>query len=178
MTSKVVVVAYDDRWPQWFEAIRARIAPVLDGVAISIEHVGSTSVAGLAAKPIVDIDVVAERRQVSKAIERLGSIGYRHQGDLGVPDREAFRHDCEIAHNLYVCAAESTGLRNHLVLRGALRADSALAQEYGKLKRHLAAQYPDDIDAYVRGKTAFIVRVLAASGAFSDDELRAIRSVN
>jgi GrpB-like predicted nucleotidyltransferase (UPF0157 family) len=178
MPAEVIVVSYNAEWPQWFETIRARIAPSLVDVATGIEHVGSTSVPGLAAKPIIDVDVIVERALVSEAIRRLAALGYHHQGDLGIADREAFKHEFAIRHNLYVCTSNAAAVRNHLVLRDTLRADNALMIEYGALKQQLAARYPNDIDGYVRGKCTFIERVLSASGAFSRDELDAIRTAN
>jgi GrpB-like predicted nucleotidyltransferase (UPF0157 family) len=178
LPAEVIVVPYDAEWPRWFGTVRDRIAPSLVGVATAIEHVGSTSVPGLAAKPIIDIDVIVERIAVGEAVHRLANLGYRHRGDLGITDREAFDHDFDVRHNLYVCVTNSAALRNHLALRDALRNDAVLMAEYGALKSRLAAQYPNDIAAYVRGKSALIERVLAASGAFSRDELIAIRASN
>ncbi|HTX59977.1 MAG TPA: GrpB family protein [Verrucomicrobiae bacterium] len=174
----IVVTDYDPAWPASFERIRERIAPALSGIALAIEHVGSTSVPGLPAKPILDVDAIVERRHVAEAIERLAPLGYEHVGDLGVRDREAFRHNHATRHNLYVCVAGSSNLRNHLALRDALRSDSNLAREYGELKRRLAARFPDDIDAYVAGKSALILRVLEASGRLTGDELAEIRAIN
>jgi GrpB-like predicted nucleotidyltransferase (UPF0157 family) len=173
----IVVVEYDALWAQWFAQIRSRIAPALAGVAIGIEHVGSTSVPALSAKPIIDVDAIVEEGDVAAAIERLAPLGYEHQGDLGVPQREGFRHGHAPAHNLYVCVAASLHLRNHLALRDALRADDDLACEYGALKRDLARRFPNDIDAYVAGKTAFVTSVLERTGAFSRAELAAIRAL-
>jgi GrpB-like predicted nucleotidyltransferase (UPF0157 family) len=174
----IVVSEYDPAWPRAFARIRSRIAPVLAGVAIAIEHVGSTSVPGLSAKPIVDIDVIVRADGVAAAIERLASLGYEHQGDLGVPQREAFRHAHAPAHHLYVCVEGRPHLLNHLAFRDALRADSELAREYGNLKRELARRFPNDIDAYVAGKTAFVTSVLERTGAFSATELAAIERLS
>jgi GrpB-like predicted nucleotidyltransferase (UPF0157 family) len=171
------VVDYDPRWPEAFDEIAAQVWPAVSGVALAIEHVGSTSVPGLAAKPIIDVDVVVNAGNVAEVIRRLAGIGYVHQGDLGVPGREAFRHEFGVRHNLYACVEGSVHLRNHLALRDRLRIDSVAAAEYGALKRQLAQRFPDDIDAYVAGKCEVILRVLAASG-FSEGEMADIRGVN
>jgi GrpB-like predicted nucleotidyltransferase (UPF0157 family) len=173
----IVVSEYDPCWGHSFAQIHSRIATVLAGVAVRIEHVGSTSVPGLSAKPIIDVDAIVEARDVTAAIERLASLGYEHQGDLGVPQREAFRHGHAPAHNLYVCVAGSLHLRNHLTLRDALRAYPDLVREYGALKRDLALRFPQDIEAYVAGKTAFVTRILERTGEFSPTELAAIRAL-
>ena len=174
----IVVVPYDPEWPSRFEAIRARIQPALGDVALSIEHVGSTSVPGLAAKPVIDIDViVASPDDVPVAIQRLATVGYSHRGDLGVPGREAFSApDGAIAHHLYVCPQGVLALRNHLAVRHHLRSHPEAVEAYGALKRRAAAEV-DDIDAYIEAKTPLILRFLAAEG-LSKDDLAAVEGVN
>lgn len=171
---------YEAAWPQRFERLRATIWPAVSHVAIAIEHVGSTSVPGLAAKPIVDIDIIVptSRASVEAAIESLATAGHTHQGDLGVPDRESFKSaDGVLRHNLYVCPEDSFALRNHLVVRDYLRAHPDVAHEYGRLKRGLAARFPDDIDAYVASKTDRICRILATSD-MPASAIERIRRVN
>lgn len=177
MSRTIEVVDCDPNWPLSFTAVRDSVAAVLDDVVI--EHVGSTSVPGLAAKPVIDIDViVADASRVPPAIERLASIGYAHRGDLGVPGREAFVAPIDRPrHNLYLVPSGSLALRNHLAVRDALRADATLAHKYGELKRDLAARHPDDIDAYVAGKSVFIAAILAGA-RFDADELAAIDAIN
>jgi GrpB-like predicted nucleotidyltransferase (UPF0157 family) len=86
----IEVVAYDPGWPARFVAIRAAIADALGDVAVvAIEHIGSTSVPGLAAKPVIDVDVVVDRPDLMLAIDALERIGYRHRGDLGIADRHS-----------------------------------------------------------------------------------------
>jgi GrpB-like predicted nucleotidyltransferase (UPF0157 family) len=160
----VVVVPYDPAWPQTFERVRARVAAALGESAVGIEHVGSTAVPGLDAKPIVDVDVVVRPEQdLAVVVERLGALGYRHLGDLGILGREAFRApagDDLPRHHLYVCPVGSGALSAHLILRDELRADPALAAQYAALKRDLAERYRADRDAYTEGKTRFITAVL------------------
>src|SRR5690242_16555898 len=111
---RVVVVDYDHEWPRRFAQLEARIWPAVADLALTIEHVGSTSVPGLAAKPVIDMSVVvADRAAVAPVIERLAAIGYRHLGTLGVQDREAFDHSPELPrHNLYVCPHGTIGIVN------------------------------------------------------------------
>ena len=166
----VVVDDYDPAWPRDFELLRQRIWPVVGDFALGIEHVGSTSVPGLAAKPIIDMTiVVASRDQVPIAIERLASLGYVHQGNLGIDDREAFQHPAEMRrHNLYVCPAETIGVVNQIAVRDYLRAHPEAAARYGALKKQLAERFPDDIDSYVLGKTDFVLEILRGAGLTSD----------
>jgi GrpB-like predicted nucleotidyltransferase (UPF0157 family) len=175
---RAIVVDYDPEWPLRFEAIRDRIAPALGPLAVSIEHVGSTSVPGLAAKPVIDIDVVvAEPSAIPAAIDVLTGLGYEHLGDLGVKDREAFRRPPgSDRHNLYVCTQDGEGLRNHLAIRDHLRRHPEAVEAYAALKRRLAAETPD-IDAYVIGKTDLIISFLRAEG-IDEETLAAIELAN
>ena len=158
----VVVVPYDPAWPAAFASLRDRIAPVLGELAVGIEHVGSTAVPGLVAKPIIDIDVVIRHADnVPDVVTRLATLGYAHLGDLGILGREAFRSAPGLPrHHRYVCAAGAAALQAHLALRDALRADPELAAAYAALKRELAERYRDDRDSYAEGKSAFIDSVL------------------
>jgi GrpB-like predicted nucleotidyltransferase (UPF0157 family) len=176
---KVLVVDYDPRWARDFEMLRARIWPVIEDFAISIEHVGSTSVLGLAAKPILDIDVIVDSEHGARlAIERLANLGYTHRGNLGIEGREAFRAGVnDPAHNLYVCRQDSEALRDHLTFRDYLRAHSEAAQAYADLKRALADRFPDDIDGYATSKTDFVTGVLKSAG-ISPERIRHIRREN
>jgi GrpB-like predicted nucleotidyltransferase (UPF0157 family) len=166
----IVVVDYDPEWPRVFETLRAPIWNTLADLAISIEHVGSTAVPGLAAKPVVDIDVVVPPEHVAAAIARLATLGYEHKGDLGIPGREALRHPPgSPRHHLYVCPAGNLALANHLAIRDALRADPAAAQAYGDLKKRLAVAYADDVDGYVAAKTGFLLDLLRRAGFVGPD---------
>jgi GrpB-like predicted nucleotidyltransferase (UPF0157 family) len=163
---KVVVSDYDPQWVQNFQVLYDRIWPVVQDFAIAIEHVGSTSVPELAAKAIVDIDVIVPANEgVRLAVDRLAAIGYVHQGNLGVEGREAFRATLnQPAHNLYVCGADSAALHDHLVFRDYLRAHPETARAYAALKRVLAQQYPDNIDLYAQSKTNFVTGILETAG--------------
>jgi GrpB-like predicted nucleotidyltransferase (UPF0157 family) len=175
----VVVVDYDPAWPQEFEALRARVWPAVSDVALRIEHVGSTSVPGLAAKPIIDMTVVVPSRdQVPAAIDRLASIGYVHRGNLGIDDREAFDHPAALRrHNLYVCPEGTIGIVNQVAVRDHLRMHPEAAERYATLKKQLAGEHPNDIEAYVFGKTDFVLGVLRTAG-LSAEQLAEIEEDN
>jgi GrpB-like predicted nucleotidyltransferase (UPF0157 family) len=175
----VAVVDYDPAWPAYFERLRATVWPVVADVASAIEHVGSTAVPGLAAKPVIDLDVVVpSRTEVPTAVARLTTLGYDHLGDLGIEGREAFRPpDGAPAHHLYVCRSDAPSLANHLALRDHLRGRADLARAYGDLKKRLAHAFPNDIDAYVAAKTDFVVAVLREAG-LSEDHLAGIAHAN
>ena len=176
----VVVQAYDPEWPRTFERIRAHVWPVVQHAAMSMEHVGSTSVPGLSAKPVIDACiVVASRRDIPHVVKALARIGYVHRGDLGVPDREAFKATTTDfpKHRLYASHRGSLSLRNHIGFRDYLRAHPDASLEYGRLKESLARQFPDDIDSYIAGKTEFVLNILRQLGLTSA-ELEAIRAIN
>jgi GrpB-like predicted nucleotidyltransferase (UPF0157 family) len=158
----IKIVDYDETWPAQFERLRRRLADALGPVALRIEHVGSTAVPGLAAKPKLDVDVVvASARDVAEVIEGLARIGFEHQGDLGVPGREAFKGpDGGDRYHVYVCVEGAGPLRQHLVFRDHLRGHPDTAADYADLKRELAARFATDIDAYSRGKSAFVRRIV------------------
>ena len=175
----IQVVDYDSQWPKQFLKLKANLWPRIEDLAMAFEHVGSTAVPGLSAKPILDIDVVIESAKTLPAISaRLWKAGYVHCGNLGVDGREAFKSSTSsVSHNLYVCLADGEALRNHLTVREYLRANSAARDLYAQLKRDLAERYPDSIDKYVEGKTEFLVGILAAHG-FSPSSLERIRQIN
>lgn len=177
--TRVLVVEYSKEWPKTFEQLRDRIWPAVSDFALAVEHVGSTAVPGLAAKPVIDLCVVVESRaDIPLGIERLIQLGYAHSGDLGVPDREAFRRPEGLPrHHLYLSPKDSLSLRNHLALRDYLRANSGASNAYGALKRRLAEQFPNDIDSYIEGKTAFILEILRGL-RFTKEELAAIEEIN
>lgn len=175
----VVVVDYDSSWPSDFDELHSLIWPAVRDIALSFEHVGSTAVPGLRAKPVIDACVVvATRELVPPAIERIERLGYVHRGTLGVPDREAFRRpDHMPRHHLYLSPRDAVSLRNQLGVRDYLRAHPDVAREYGELKMELARRFPDDIDRYIDGKTEFILGILRTIG-MTDHELAAIREIN
>lgn len=168
VTRHVVVQPYDANWAQAFKAIEAELKAALGDLALSIEHVGSTSVPGLWAKPIIDIDaVIRDRSLLGDAIQALGRIGYRHEGDLGIPGREAFCYEGKqhlMKHHLYVCAEASGELKRHIAFRDYLRAHSAAVSEYSRVKREAAALYPHDIDSYIAHKSPFIEKIYEELG--------------
>jgi GrpB-like predicted nucleotidyltransferase (UPF0157 family) len=175
----IQVVNYDPKWPNLFQRIRERVWPSICDFTIAIEHVGSTSVPGLAAKPVLDIDVVIpSRNEIQLVVTHLSNLGYAHRGDLGIEDREAFTAPEDgPAHHLYVCSSESVALLNHLTLRDHLRAHPSDVEAYSALKKRLAEQCSGDLDRYVEGKTDFILSILAQYG-FSAERLEFIRRAN
>ena len=162
MPRPIIVVDYDPEWPKVFAMLRDRIAAPLGDVAAAIEHVGSTAVPGLAAKPIIDIHVLlASAGGLQHAIERLAPLGYEHEGDLGVIGREAFKHAPDLpVHHLYVCLPDCAEYGRNIAFRDYLRAHSDSAQAYGALKIELAKRHRDDRKAYTAAKTDFVADIV------------------
>ncbi|HEY7422327.1 MAG TPA: GrpB family protein, partial [Gaiellaceae bacterium] len=160
--SPFVVVAYDEGWPALFEELAAPVRSAVADLGAEVEHVGSTAVPGLAAKPIVDLDVVVHSPDdVAAAIERLCGLGYTYQGDKGIPGREALLWPPGTTrHHLYVVVAGSEPLQAHLAFRDHLREHPEVAEEYGALKRRLADEYRDDRLGYTEAKSEFVLGVL------------------
>ena len=167
-TRQVVVVPYDEGWEQDYLAIAAEISEALGKRAVAIEHVGSTAVPGLSAKPIIDIDVVIRDYSAFDAVvHALQSIGYYHEGDLGIAGREAFGYDGKThlqKHHLYVCPQDSPELKRHTAFRDYMRAHPDAAREYGRVKEEGASLHPNDIEGYIEHKSAFIGRIYRELG--------------
>jgi GrpB-like predicted nucleotidyltransferase (UPF0157 family) len=153
----VVIVDYDPAWPKVFESLSERIRAALGPTVIAIEHVGSTSIPDMPAKPIIDMDVVVKPEDVQHAIAAIEALGYRHEGNLGVDGREAFRWCADFPeHHLYLCPENSHALRRHVLFRDYLRQNPDAAREYGKHKREMAALHHSDRSKYQDAKAGFI----------------------
>lgn len=174
----VKVSDYNSEWSNWYSEIKDSIWPRICEVALGMEHVGSTSIEGLSAKPIIDIDIIIGSQHFFNEVKQvLEALGYEHKGDLGIPQREVFHHhDAKHPHHLYVCTADSLALKNHLAVRNMLRQHHDLVELYGEIKQNASSKAADG-DEYCKMKTNFLIEVLKASG-FSQDELNAVREVN
>ena len=168
VTKRVVVLPYDEQWEQAFVHIKHEIQEALGSLALSIEHVGSTSVRGLSSKPIIDIDVVIKDYSVFDAVVHvLEEIGYHHEGDLGITGREAFTYRGKEhlqKHHLYVCPQDSAELRRHIAFRNYLSIHPEAVREYSRIKEEGAALYPNDIEKYIQHKSPFIEKIYREIG--------------
>ncbi len=175
----IEVVPYSQDWPMQFQQVSRELETALTSVpGATVEHVGSTSVPGLAAKPILDIDILVDPQHTADAIAALEQAGYRHCGDLGVTGREAFdAPDDDPRRNVYVCQAGTLHVRNHLAVREVLRRRDDLRDEYAAVKLALATDPEMDIDTYLARKSAVLQKVLAESD-LTEDERRTIWALN
>ena len=177
--SSVEVVSYNPEWKEWFNSLRAVIWPQVSEHALDIIHVGSTSIPGMSAKPIIDISIIVENFENFDDIkEGLAKIGYIHQGDLGIKEREAFKLDDKpmYPHHLYVCRKDSVPYRNHVLLKKHLTENPKAFKRYMDLKIGLA-KTSESREAYWRAKTELILEFLEAEG-MSPSEITRIRSEN
>ena len=167
-TPKVRVLPYDGGWKRDFEKIKNELALGLGDSVLAIEHVGSTAVEGLSAKPCIDIDVVIEDYSCfASTVEKLAGLGYVHEGDLGIPGREAFDYSGKThlqKHHLYVCPVNSEELRRHITFRDFLRSNPEAVKKYSLAKETAASLYPNDIDGYIRCKSPCIEELYGQCG--------------
>ena len=167
-TKRVTVVPYDAAWESAFEEIKREIEAVIGDMILGIEHIGSTSVKGMSAKPCIDIDVIIKDYSVFDEItEKLGTIGYIHEGDLGIKDREAFKYTEKphlMMHHLYVCPQHSEELHRHITFRDFLRQNPEAVMKYSYVKEKAAELFPDNIDKYIAYKTPCIEELYSTCG--------------
>ena len=167
-TASVIVLPYDKAWKSDFEKIKNELKNALGDCILGIEHVGSTSVEGLSAKPCIDIDVIIKDYSVFEAvIDRLNTIGYVHEGNLGIPNREAFKYSEKPhlqKHHLYVCPQDSEELHRHIIFRDFLRSHPEAISKYGQTKEMAAKLFPNDIDGYIRYKSPCIEKLYRLCG--------------
>ena len=167
-TKKVIVLPYDEGWKTGFEDIKREIEQALGDLILGVEHVGSTSVEGLSAKPCIDVDVVIQDYSVfAEVVRKLEAIGYSHEGDLGIRDREAFRYSDKphlLKHHLYVCPRNSRELHRHITFRDFLRSHPEAAKQYGQVKEQAARLYPEDIEGYMAYKSPCIEQLYQLCG--------------
>ena len=162
MTNEVIVVEYDPQWPSLFEEEKARLLAVVGDHIEDIQHIGSTAVPGLGAKPIIDIQMsLRDLALVEKCVGPLESIGYEYLGEYGVPGRHFFHKPArkpfaERTHHLQIVEKGGEEWRKVLLLRDCLRAHPEVAQQYHLLKRALASQFGTDRVGYTEAKTAFV----------------------
>ncbi len=180
---------YHSNWKAEFESLKAVFLKTLHGLEIDIQHIGSTAIPGLFAKPILDIDIIInDERLLDEVSDRLETLGYINRGEQGISGRFTFRQRTEWTpqtednkkwqeHHLYVCYSDSLALKNHLLFRDALLGDKKLATEYATLKLSLSREKGMTKEIYTRQKTDFIVSVLTNIG-LDDKAINEIKKAN
>jgi len=155
---------HSELWHQLFAEEETQLRNAIGAQVVAIEHVGSTAVCGLAAKPIIDIAVaVREIADAEKCVTQLAGIGYKSRGELGIPGRRYFTKGDPRTHHLHLVELDGALWRSHLLFRDYLRQHPEVAKEYENLKTELARKYAENREAYTEGKAAFIEDVLKAA---------------
>jgi GrpB-like predicted nucleotidyltransferase (UPF0157 family) len=160
-----LVEKYNPLWAASFEEIKEYLGIKVSQSCIKIEHVGSTSIPGMVAKPIIDLILVIEPGDFGKVKELLADVGYRHQGDLGIRDREAFEllnantKNPIPKHHLYVCPSNCFELKKETAFRDFLKSNNEYAKQLSKLKWFLAETYNNNRQAYMEGKAALCQKI-------------------
>jgi GrpB-like predicted nucleotidyltransferase (UPF0157 family) len=159
MASRYLFAEYSPEWPNRFQEEANRIRQGFGDAIIEVHHIGSTSIPGLAAKPVIDLlPVVREISVVEERDEMLVADGYWSWGEYGIAGRRFYTRDFDgiRTHNVHFFAAGSPDIERHLAFAAYLRAHAEKCSEYEALKRAVYAEHPDDIAAYCAGKDAWI----------------------
>lgn len=155
-----LVQKYNPEWPRWFEEIKAFLGQKIAKACLRIEHVGSTSVPGMTAKPIIDLILVIEPSSFPNMKKLLEKRGYYHEGDKGIKEREAFDLSDEKvkkslpAHHLYVCPEHNASLQRQIAFREYFKKHKADTEKLSDLKWSLAEKFNNDKYPYMDGKAA------------------------
>ena len=180
LSQPISIHPYDPQWPIQFEREKARILTALGPLLLEIEHFGSTSVPGLAAKPIIDIlAAVRHLEDVSACVEPLRRLGYEDAaiplGQWTIPDRRMFCRGAynEGSHHLHLVEVDSVPWVGNLRVRDFLRTHPEGVERYARLKQGLATAHGTDIAAYTEGKTALLLA--AANGESQDSHENSLR---
>lgn len=182
---RINIIPSDPTWTASFLAIKSSLLTILSDIPVtSIEHVGSTSVPGLAAKPIIDIDIIIPPQHFPATCHALARNGYTYNPEPGGQDRMSFRYNAHLPHDagavlptedgeprraVYVNMVDGQSLRNHLGVRKVLRSDPELREEYGRVKLELARREFESIGKYGAAKSEVLSRILARAEEMSED---------
>lgn len=173
----IILDNYDPAWPEMFAAERERILAAIGDWAVAVEHVGSTAIPGIAAKPIIDIGVALEHlADALKCITPLDEIGYECKGEFGIPERIYFRKLTDTplpgqvndgvgrTHQIHMYQRDHEQFIWHIAFRDYLRAHPEAREEYEALKRNLAVAHAGSIEAYADAKSDFVRSILREAG--------------
>lgn len=189
---KVILESYNPEWPLKFRQVQGQLLSILKDVPIiSIEHVGSTSIPSMKAKPVLDIDIIVPASSLSAARSALSDAGYTDCGEMDIPGRVAFRqpeygnldpaHGAgvpgELRRHTYVVVEGCLALRNHLDVKRVLLEDQALREEYARVKCNLVDKDLEHMGQYVAGKTEILCKILRKAG-WSEEELEPVIEAN
>jgi len=171
---RIVIADYQPAWAEIAARLIGEIEASCGPLLLRVEHIGSTAVEGLAAKPVIDLaPIAADEASRDACVEPMVALGHEHHGENGIPGRRYFRGtDAEsgLEVHVHLFAVDSPYLRRHLLFRDFLRARPAEAAAYGQMKRALATRPWSDGDEYAAAKTPFILPSLERAEAWADRE--------
>jgi GrpB-like predicted nucleotidyltransferase (UPF0157 family) len=160
MPAAITLADPDPAWAVAYSREAVKVTTALGDVLIALHHIGSTSIPGIRAKPVIDmLAVVTDVMQLDTVSDALVRLGYEAKGEFGIPGRRYFRKDSAAGvrtHQIHAFAEGSIEITRHLDFRDYLRAHRDAALQYEILKRDLAANVGGNMEAYSNGKTAFI----------------------
>lgn len=158
---KVEVLPYSDQWKELFEDEARKIKEIFGSDILEIHHIGSTSVRGLQAKPIIDMmPVVSDISTIDTYNEAMIKLGYIPKGENGLPGRRYFQKGGDNrSHHVHMYETGNTEIKRHLVFRDYLSVHPQIAHEYGELKNMLAKQFPYNMDSYIKGKEKLVLDI-------------------
>lgn len=157
----VALHPYSDEWPALFRTEAAQLQAAIGAHVLDIQHVGSTAIPGLPAKPILDIGVAVDNFEAAAVcIQPLAVLGYRYRGEAGILRRHYFVKGDPVTHHLHMNEIQSADWQQQIAFRDYLRQHPAAVHAYATLKAHLASHFPDDRMAYTESKSGFIAGVL------------------
>ncbi len=173
---KVELLTYNTEWPSCYAREKLTLIDILAADLVSIYHIGSTSVPGLKAKPIIDIlAVVRDIEKLDNSNDRMILAGYTPKGEYGISGRRYFFKGTSDRHSFHLHAFQDGNpqIERHIRFRDYLRSHPVEAQEYEMLKENLAERFPDDINAYTDGKDVFIKNIDKKAAAVFRRHLKA-----
>lgn len=158
---QVTVTPYNESWPAAFENAAAEIREILEPICLDVQHIGSTAVPGLAAKPVIDLLVIVlDIEEVDLFEDAFRKLGYRAKGENGLPGRRYFeRGGNKRTHHVHCYEQGDAEIFRHLAFRDFLKENSQIAAAYGELKVKLAKQHPLDIEQYINGKQEMVQEI-------------------
>ncbi|MHA1863126.1 MAG: GrpB family protein [Candidatus Thorarchaeota archaeon] len=163
MTREIRVVPYDDNWPALYDQEISRINSVLEEEIISVHHIGSTSIPGMSAKPIIDILLeVKDIVKIDRYDNQMIALSYKPRGELGIPGRRYFSREEPQdvrTHHIHSFQTGNVGLERHLAFRNYMIAHPEDVKTYSELKIVLARRFQWDVDGYISGKHLYMERM-------------------
>lgn len=162
-TKQVEVLPYDKKWRIEFEKIKNIIVLSLADIIIDVEHVGSTSVEGLASNPVIDIDIVIPTYDCFNILlKKLKKLGYTYEENKSNKDMKIFTYVGNtnlMDHNLFICSRKSKELKRHLAFKAYLKENKDSLNKYNNIKLEAANLYPNNIETYIKLKSEYVKEI-------------------